>query len=142
MTIIQGTLTSGGDLISKVNLVLINDGWKNLSEQHPLPKADLYLDCRPLPNPFYASEVRAFSGDDPKTQDWLLERAQPFVKSFYQQIVDGLERIPARRMGNELPFDKPYTVCLMCAHGIHRSRAMKHILGAKLKAGGWTVEVK
>lgn len=129
-------------LMGKVNLVLINDGWKSISESHPLPKADLYLDCRPLPNPFHDAAVRIYTGDAPKTQAWMLERAQPFLKSFYQQVVDGLEMIPGRRAQDDKPFGKPYTVCLLCAHGIHRSRAMKHILGAKLKAGGWTVEVK
>lgn len=130
------------DLMSKSKLILINDGWKSISAQHPLPKADLYLDCRPLPNPFHDKMVGGLSGDSPATQDWMLQRAQPFLKSFYQQVVDGLIRIPSRRQGDGDPFSKPYTICLLCAHGIHRSRAMKHILGAKLKAGGWIVEVK
>lgn len=146
MTITEGILSSKpigpATLMANVALVLINDGWKSINTTHPLPKADLYLDCRPLPNPFHDAATRPFSGDDSKVQDWMLERAQPFLKSFYQQIVDGLERIPDRRAQDEHPFEKPYTVCLLCAHGIHRSRAMKHILGAKLKAGGWTVEVK
>jgi RNase adaptor protein for sRNA GlmZ degradation len=137
-----------------VKLVLINSGWKscfdkqanayNLDADHHmlnLPKADLYLDCRVLPNPVFIDGIGS-TGDDPKMQQWMITNGAPFIESFTQLIEDGIHQIPKRRSGKEDPWEEPYRICFMCAHGIHRSRSMKHLMGQRLKGYGYNVEVK
>jgi hypothetical protein len=142
---------SNGTLLPK--LVFISAGWKSCKTAYPgqdendikqsllMPKADLYLDCRVIPNPTFISGIGA-TGDDPRMQEWVEENAQAYVKSFSQLIIDGLQQVPSRRKGKDNPWEAPYIICTMCAHGIHRSRSMKHILARKMRAGGWNVEIK
>ena len=141
---------SNGTLLPK--LVFISAGWKSTTiKEHSgntadvitrqMPLADLYLDCRVIPNPTFISGIGA-TGDDPRMQEWVEENAQAYVKSFSQLIIDGLQQVPSRRKGKDNPWEAPYIICTMCAHGIHRSRSMKHILARKMRAGGWNVEIK
>lgn len=139
-----------------VPITLINSGWKTCTLPLDkvgvgpapgktilqLPKADHYLDCRPIPNPIFVPELSGLTGDDPRVWDWMWAHAPGFISSFKTQIVKGLEQIPNRRSGKADPYADPYVVCFLCAHGIHRSRSMKHIIGNLLKADHWNVEVK
>lgn len=141
-----------------VKLLLINTGWKSCrwsqtevnDEQlvvpegkgiFSLPLADLYLDCRVLPNPVFIDGIGS-TGDDPKMQSWMDANALPFIEAFEALICDGIAQIPKRRAGKEDPWAEPYIICFMCAHGIHRSRSMKHVIAKRLKSYGYTVEVK
>lgn len=139
--------------MKQVKLRFINSGWKaclvpsiNTDESDKqnllLPKADLYLDCRVIPNPFLVKGVGSFTGENPIVQQWVLEHGQLFISSFSQLITDGIAQIPTRRKGKDDPFAAPYVICTMCAHGIHRSRAMKHLLADRFRKGGWNVEVQ
>lgn len=110
-------------------LTLISTGVKS----GPLPKADLYLDCRVIRNPFHVPELKGASGDDAKVQKWVMEANPEIYKRFVETVDDLIDTLPARRQG-EQPFERPVVVCFMCAHGVHRSRAMKNLVGYALQA--------
>lgn len=130
---------------SQLKLVLISAGVKS----GPLPPADLYLDCRGIPNPVYASGLGGGTGDDKHIQDWVKTHAKVEMNLFTEQIIASIPQIKTRRNHDTDPFAKPYTVAFLCAHGIHRSRSMKNLIAQRLKGmtklgGGYefSVEVK
>lgn len=116
----------------------ISYGVKNGQE---LPKADCYLDCRGVPNPVFNHSLSG-SGDDPDIQKWVVDELGSGL-GFYTGIINqGVAKLPLRRNGEHDPYERPFKVCTMCAHGIHRSRAMKHILAQYYHLIGYHVEVK
>lgn len=130
-----------------VHIELINSGWKRTTlDTTPegvirrMPPADLYLDCRVIPNPFLLFGHKDGSNHD--VQKWMKEHAPLWIESFYDTIIESIAQIPTRRKGKEDPWADPYRVCFMCAWGIHRSMAMKHIIAEYLNLDGYTVEVK
>lgn len=126
---------------SVAKLVLSSAGCKSFAIEEPptytLPKADVYLDCRGAANPCHGGP--SGSGDSPEVQAYV--EANTDVDTYVDMIFAHLVRIPTRRKGQGDPWIKPIHVLCFCAHGIHRSRAMKHILARRLKASGWNVEV-
>ena len=120
------------------HLHLLSAGWK----AGPPPPADLYLDCRILPNPAHQPKLGGASGDHPSVQNWMRGSASKFISSFRQEIIDGLDQVPGRRNGKDDPWAAPYRIAFVCAHGIHRSKAMKHIIADLLKEEGWVVSIE
>ncbi|MXW42393.1 MAG: RNase adapter RapZ [Acidimicrobiia bacterium] len=79
--------------------------------------ADLVLDCRFLPNPYWEEDLRGLCGKDEKVQDFLLN-GQPMTETFLSQTEDLLTTlVPAyAREG------KSYlTIAFGCTGGRHRS---------------------
>ena len=109
-----------------------------LKSGQPLPPADCYIDCRGVPDPSQAIGGSGLgfggNGDLPAVQTWI---ASHIVLLPYREIVgDHLSKLSTRRgVGHE--YDKPFIILTMCAHGIHRSRAMKHILARELRGVGY-----
>lgn len=98
-----------------------------------LPLADLYLDCRSMVNPYHEAGLGGLTGDDPRVIAFVEEQNTPVINAFLALIWETLERIPSRRRSRPDPFLAPIRVCCVCAHGIHRSRAMKHILARRIQ---------
>jgi RNase adaptor protein for sRNA GlmZ degradation len=121
-----------------VTIRLINSGWKACKVQ----KNKLVGPAKDANNPYLVTELGEFTREDTKVMEWVKEHGAPYLDSFYQLIIDGLQQIPSRRLGKADPFERPYTVCTMCAHGIHRSRAMKYLLATQLVKDGWNVTVE
>lgn len=117
------------EALNKARIIITSGGVKSLN--YTLPKADIYIDCRGVANPCYGMSG---SGDDPKVQEWVEKNTT--VHPYVEIILETLTRIPMRRRGQEEPFKEPVRIMCFCAHGIHRSRAMKHILSNRLKAAG------
>lgn len=112
----------------KLPITLISFGVKS---GKPFPKADCYLDVRGAADPSFAV---AGNGDDPAVQKYVMGFSS--ITPYLEVISEHLRRLTSRRgEGNE--YNKPFVVCCMCAHGIHRSRAMKHILASMLRNNGW-----
>ena len=86
--------------------------------KHGIPlDADLVLDCRFLPNPYWVEELRGLSGKDEAVRDFLLN-GQPMAETFLRQTEDLLTTLmPAyAREG------KSYlTIAFGCTGGRHRS---------------------
>jgi UPF0042 nucleotide-binding protein len=90
--------------------------------------ADLVLDVRFLPNPFFVPELKAFTGREPNVAAFVLDRPDAWV--FLDKAYDMLEFLIPRfqREG------KSYlTVAIGCTGGKHRSVAIAHALTQRLK---------
>jgi UPF0042 nucleotide-binding protein len=100
--------------------------------------ADLVLDVRFLPNPFFVPELKAFTGKDARVSEFVLgqEGAAEFILR-----VEGLLAFLLPRYQKE---GKSYlTVAIGCTGGKHRSVALAQVLADRLRAlpGGATAQL-
>ncbi|MCY3967316.1 MAG: RNase adapter RapZ [bacterium] len=92
--------------------------------------ADLVLDCRFLPNPYWEEELRGLCGKDAAVQDFLMN-GQPMTQTFLSQTEDLLTTlVPAyAREG------KSYlTIAFGCTGGRHRSVFVAEHIHGRLAA--------
>ena len=90
--------------------------------------ADLVLDVRFLPNPFFVPELKAFTGREPNVAAFVLERSDSGV--FLDKTYELLEFLVPRYQRE----GKSYlTVAIGCTGGKHRSVAIAHALTQRLK---------
>ncbi len=90
-------------------------------------QADLVMDCRFLPNPYFVPELKGLTGRDPRVAAFVLER--PDTQEFLEKTLD-LCRFLFPRYQKE---GKAYlTVALGCTGGKHRSVALSHELVRRL----------
>ncbi|MDR1085331.1 MAG: RNase adapter RapZ [Deltaproteobacteria bacterium] len=92
------------------------------------PEADLMLDVRFLPNPFYVEKLRALDGRDPRVLNYVLSFKE--TKDFLEKLLDLLDFL--------LPLyqkeGKSYlTIAVGCTGGQHRSVALAGYLWERLK---------
>jgi UPF0042 nucleotide-binding protein len=98
--------------------------------------ADLVLDVRFLPNPYFVPELKPFPGTDPRVRDWVLSQqdAQLFLEK-----ADDLTAFLIPRYRAE---GKTYlTVAVGCTGGRHRSVAVAGELAERLRKRGIPVRV-
>ena len=124
----------------KVKLELISYGLKGNKGDaekgyRSIPIADLYLDCRGVPD-----DKNAPTGVS--LRDNIEAESQATLTSFHRVIEDSLRWMESRRSDRENPFEDPYVICFLCAHGMHRSVTCKKILADRLVKAGWMVAVK
>ncbi len=115
----------------KVNL--ISFGFK-----YGVPReADLVFDLRFLPNPYFVSELRPFSGKDAGVADYIFasENAKAFQDNFFSFLTFLLPQ-----------FEKEgryrLTIALGCTGGRHRSVAATERLAQKLQAMDYCVSIE
>jgi len=94
------------------------------------PEADLVLDVRFLPNPFFVEELKPLNGNDPGVRDYVL--GQPETQAFLPRLFDFLDYL--------LPlFIKEgkthLTLAIGCTGGQHRSVVIVNALAAHLTQG-------
>lgn len=90
--------------------------------------ADLVLDVRFLPNPFFVPELKAFTGREPAVAAFVLER--PDAVAFLEKLTELLEFLVPRYQKE----GKSYlTVAIGCTGGKHRSVAIAHALTQRLR---------
>jgi UPF0042 nucleotide-binding protein len=92
------------------------------------PEADLMLDVRFLPNPFYVEKLRALDGRDDRVLNYVLSFKE--TKEFLEKLLDLLDfLLPLyQREG------KSYlTIAVGCTGGQHRSVALAGYLWERLK---------
>ncbi len=127
--------------MSLPKLILRSHGLKRIECTEPdyriIPKADFYIDCRGIQE----KGISGSSGDDVKFQAGVLGHSPHSIEAALTLILDSLNHVETRRQG-ENPTARPYVVCFMCAWGVHRSVAVKHIAARKLKALGLDVKVE
>lgn len=98
--------------------------------------ADLVLDVRFLPNPYFIPELKPHPGTDPKVAGFVL--GQPDAKAFLERIVELLGFLLPRYRGE----GKSYlTIAIGCTGGKHRSVALAGALAERLEAGGQPVRL-
>jgi UPF0042 nucleotide-binding protein len=117
----------------RMTISLVSFGYK-----HGLPTdADLALDCRFLPNPFFMEELRPKTGTDPDVAAYVLER--PDAQEFLEHVL-ALLRFTLPRYQHE---GKSYlTIAIGCTGGRHRSVVLVEELRGRLAALGHRVLVR
>ena len=96
------------------------------------PEADLVLDVRFLPNPFFVEDLKPLTGNDPKVRDYVL--AQKETQAFLKHLFDFLDYL--------LPlFIKEgkthLTLAVGCTGGQHRSVVIANALAEHLTQGNF-----
>ena len=103
--------------------------------KHGVPmESDLVFDARFLPNPFYVTELRPLTGLDAGVRDYVFSngQAEEFLKRLWELVGWLLPRY-------EEEGKTSLVVSVGCTGGHHRSVAIAHALGEKIKAQGWPV---
>jgi UPF0042 nucleotide-binding protein len=98
--------------------------------------ADLVLDVRFLPNPYFIPALRSHVGTEPEVRDFVL--GQPDALAFLDRLADfGAFLLPRYRAEG-----KTYlTICIGCTGGKHRSVAIAGELARRLEAAGQPVRL-
>ena len=126
------------DLVDRPEPGTMTIGLLSFGYKYGLPTdADLVLDCRFLPNPFFVEGLRDKTGSDPAVADYVLCRDE--TQEFLRRLVELLEfTLPRyRREG------KSYlTIALGCTGGRHRSIVLVEELRRRLQEGGHRVLVR
>lgn len=98
--------------------------------------ADLVLDVRFLPNPFFIPELKPHPGTDPRVASFVL--GQPDAKAFLDRIGDLLGFLLPRYRAE----GKSYlTIAIGCTGGKHRSVALAGALAERLEGAGQPVRL-
>ena len=98
--------------------------------------ADIVLDMRFIPNPFYVDELRPLSGLDQPLSDYVF--AQPFAQAFMDQTEQMLETtLPLYREQDK----HILRVCFGCTGGRHRSVAAAEEMARRFHERGVYVRV-
>ncbi|WJY63464.1 glmZ(sRNA)-inactivating NTPase [Corynebacterium atrinae] len=96
--------------------------------KHGAPRdADLMVDVRFLPNPYWVPELRAFRGVDAPVSDYVLSQpgAEEFIDNFVKMFDSMLEGY--RHEGKHF-----ITIAVGCTGGHHRSVAVSEEIGRRL----------
>ena len=99
--------------------------------------ADMVLDVRFLPNPFFVDELRALSGLDEPVVRHVLDRAE--TKEFLEQV----ERLLLFLLPRYLHEGKTYfTLAVGCTGGRHRSVVLVDEIARRLSKSGYSLQVR
>ena len=117
---------------AKLGLTVVSFGFRFGIPSH----ADLVLDVRFLPNPYFVPELRPFPGTDPRVAGFVL--GQPDAKAFLERLVDLLGFLLPRYRSE----GKSYlTIAIGCTGGKHRSVALAAALSERLAGAGQPVRL-
>ena len=98
--------------------------------------ADMVLDVRFLPNPFFIPELKPFPGTDRRVSEFVL--GQPDARAFLDRLAELLAFLLPRYRAE----GKSYlTIAIGCTGGKHRSVAVAAALTARLEADGQPVRL-
>jgi UPF0042 nucleotide-binding protein len=113
-----------------MNVNLLTFGFK-----YGLPSdADLVMDVRFLPNPYWVEDLKDLTGIDPKVKDYIFsfEQTNTFVNQYWEML-----QFLLPYYGKE---GKHYlTLAIGCTGGKHRSVAIAEALKAKFKGSNFSV---
>jgi UPF0042 nucleotide-binding protein len=121
-----------GDERQRLAVTVVSFGFRGGIPGH----ADLVLDVRFLPNPYFVPELKPHSGLEPAVRDYVL--GQPDAQTFLAKLADfGAFLLP--RYAAE---GKSYlTLAIGCTGGRHRSVAIAEELARRLRSSGTAVRV-
>jgi RNase adapter protein RapZ len=122
----------GGGEGAKLGVTVVSFGYRFGIPTH----ADLVLDVRFLPNPFFVQELKPFPGTDPRVAEYVLGQAD--AKAFLERLVDLCGFLLPRYRSE----GKSYlTIAIGCTGGKHRSVAMAAALAERLEGAGQPVRL-
>jgi RNase adapter protein RapZ len=117
---------------ARLGVTLVSFGFRFGIPSH----ADLVLDVRFLPNPFFVPDLKPFPGTDPRVAQYVL--GQPDAKAFLERLLDLCGFLLPRYRAE----GKSYlTVAIGCTGGKHRSVAIAAALAERLEGGGQPVRL-
>ncbi len=91
------------------------------------PEADMVLDVRFLPNPYFVDELQPLTGEDPKVRGYVLDR--PETKAFLDHLYNFVDfLLPQYREEGKTHL----TVAIGCTGGQHRSVVITNVLAEHL----------
>lgn len=97
--------------------------------RHGVPdEADMVLDTRFLPNPYWVPDLRPLSGLDPAVRSYVVDRAD--AQEFVDRMVELLRFLAPRFLVEQ---KKRLVLALGCTGGRHRSVALAEELAQRLK---------
>jgi RNase adapter protein RapZ len=99
--------------------------------------ADLVMDVRFLPNPFFVSELKELDGNQPAVVDYIMKgkETQTFLREFFTLVAF---LIPAYQKEGK----SNLTIAIGCTGGRHRSVAIVNALAELLKGKQWPARVR
>ncbi|NTW28585.1 MAG: RNase adapter RapZ [Coriobacteriia bacterium] len=98
--------------------------------------ADIVMDVRFLPNPYYESELRSLTGLADAVRDFVLEK--PATQTFLKRWLPLLDDVMP---GYVMEGKHHLTVALGCTGGMHRSVALAEVTAEHLREQGYRVFV-
>ncbi len=117
---------------ARLGVTLVSFGFRFGIPAH----ADMVLDVRFLPNPFFIPELKPHPGTDPRVAGFVL--GQPDAKAFLDRLSDLLGFLLPRYRAE----GKSYlTLAVGCTGGKHRSVALAAALAERLEASGQPVRL-
>ncbi|WP_313756029.1 RNase adapter RapZ [Tissierella sp.] len=115
-----------------ISLSIISFGFKHGT----LLDGDLIFDVRFIPNPFYVSELREFTGEDENVRDYVFK--WPETNIFISKVIDMLEfLIPHYTREGKTQL----IIGIGCTGGVHRSVAIANEISKTLETNGHRVAV-
>ena len=106
--------------------------------KHGPPRdADLVMDVRFLPNPYFEPELKAFSGEDASVREFIFKNVETtrFIEK-YLNLLDYLVPLYEKE-------GKAYlTIAFGCTGGRHRSVAISRAVYDHMKKFGLPIEIK
>lgn len=106
--------------------------------RHGLPtQADIVLDLRFLPNPFFVPDLRELPGTTPAVSRWIMEHQ--VARDFLERVQELLAFLLPRYRDEGKAY---FTVALGCTGGRHRSVALSEALGNALATMGFRARVR
>jgi UPF0042 nucleotide-binding protein len=85
--------------------------------------ADLMIDVRFLPNPFWVPDLRVYSGNDPQVYDYVMEKEE--TKEFCRRLLSFLDYAFTEYVKEG---KNHFTVAIGCTGGQHRSVTITNFL--------------
>lgn len=96
----------------RLNLTIVSFGYRYGAPSD----ADIVMDVRFLPNPYFVENLKPLTGLDPKVREYVLEKEE--TKEFLRQFV----KLMSFLLPNYVKEGKSYlTVAVGCTGGVHRS---------------------
>jgi UPF0042 nucleotide-binding protein len=100
------------------------------------PDADIVLDVRFLPNPYFIEGLKDFDGNEKKVEKYVMDREES--KTFLQELFKIMEFL----IPNYEKEGKAYlNIALGCTGGKHRSVVMLNKLGEYLSAKDYIINI-
>ncbi|WP_267201282.1 RNase adapter RapZ [Limosilactobacillus kribbianus] len=98
--------------------------------------ADIVMDVRFLPNPFYIPELKHQTGNDKSVQDYVMKSS--IAQDFYKHLIALLK---SAMPGYIKEGKSSLTVAIGCTGGQHRSVTIANRLAGDLKGAGYQVNL-
>ena len=114
---------------SKDNVPVFSISFESFGYKYGVPMdADLMVDVRFLPNPFWEVKLRPYNGNDKCVYDYVMDK--PETKEFLEKITDFMDYAFAQY---ENEGKNHFTVAIGCTGGQHRSVAITNWLYDRYK---------